>query len=85
MKVSVVALKLLKINLTISGKEMHEMKMLENQMLLVNDVLRENRKKVTAKRQELEGKRSRFCDSIENKILQLSGWYTVTNDLFSFS
>jgi chromosome segregation ATPase len=67
------------------GKEMHEMKMLENQMLLVNDVLRENRKKVTAKRQELEGKRSRFCDSIENKILQLSGWYTVTNDLFSFS
>ncbi|XP_044268674.1 GRIP and coiled-coil domain-containing protein 2-like [Tribolium madens] len=36
------------------GREMSEMKMLENQMLLINDILRENRKKMAVKRQELE-------------------------------
>ncbi|RZC32695.1 coiled-coil domain-containing protein 39 [Asbolus verrucosus] len=49
------------------GKEMNEMKMLENQMLLVNDGLRENKKQLIKKRQELEEIQSVLNDLVLKK------------------
>ncbi|XP_063902797.1 coiled-coil domain-containing protein 39 [Zophobas morio] len=51
------------------GTEIQEMKVLENQLLMVNDVLRANRKKLAEKRQEVEEVKAMLKD-LEIRITQ---------------
>lgn len=60
---------------------MKEMKDLEKEMLLINDVVRENRKKMAEKRQEREGKTS---SKSAFKICQENSKRKSETSIFSF-